>query len=102
MTATRKPSSRLSQRVQERVYDEMIRQTRQMHNFNLLALATPLFVALIGCYFVQNGQAAGAYIATVGTLATTVCIPLSKASSQDSSRRWARLIKEAKELSKQE
>jgi hypothetical protein len=102
MTNSRKlpsqPSSKLSQEVRGLAYREMLRQVQQIHNFTVVAMSTPIVVALAGCYFVFNGQAEGSSITAVGTIATTICIPFSKVVSQESNRKLIRLMKEAKEL----
>ena len=98
MTTNHRSPSKLAIEAHQLAYREVIRQTRQMHNFNLIAMTTPIFVTLAGCYFIFNGQPAGASITAVGTVATTVCIPLAKVSSQESNRKLGRLMKEAKEM----
>jgi len=90
----RGPSFKMLQEMYQTLMREEIQQYRSLNIFNIVALSTPICATIAGFHILSSGQQAGAYIASVGTFTTSVCIPLATVSNRHNSRRLEKLKKE--------
>lgn len=90
----RGPSFKMLQEMYKTLMHEEIQQYRNMNAFNIVALSTPILATVAGLCFMNGGQPAGVYIASVGTFTTSVCIPLATVSGRHNSRRVEKLKRE--------
>lgn len=98
MNPNRRASFKQFREMYEAIVNQELQQTQHIHVFTLVALASPICVAMAGCYFTNNGQPAGTSITAIGSFTTLVCIPLATVSLRDTSRRFQKLKKEVRDL----